>query len=338
MKRIVWLLLLLLAACDRGPSRDEVVRRLITQRLVPDQQALSDRMQDLVNALEKLKPGSDLSAAQAAWRPAMLAWERVYTLRMGPLVDNSGLMRARFWPLRVNALAQRVHNPPTLDSRSVERLGVDQRGMFALEWQLFQDHETLRADSLEGTFARAAANAFAKNMQNYVEMAQTGLRDGAGLADRLCEHSQETVSKVVNQLVATIETLATDRVAIVLEMEAYKNMRASEVIGAPSGSSRELVLAQLRTVDKMYRPGDDYGLGGLVRGVAPKIDESLRARLDKALKLVDAIDGPLEVVVMRDRKKLEEAFRALKELETSIKVDLASALGVTVTFTTGDGD
>jgi hypothetical protein len=336
--RRIALLFLLLLACDRGPSREEVVRRLVTQRLVPDQQALANRMQELVDALTALKPGADLSAAQHAWREALLAWERVYVFRLGPIVENSGLLRARFWPLRSAALAERVHAPPPLEPRQVDKLGVDLRGMYALEWLLFVDRATLQADTAQGSLARAAAKAFAINVQHYADEASTRLRDGASLADRLCEQSQQTVSKIVNQQIGTIESLAMEHVASVLEMHALKNLRPSEVQGSPSGSSRELVLAQLRAADRIYRFGEGYGLFALVAQVAPQIEQRVRARFDEALASVDAIDGPLEVVVVRDRNKLERAFRALKELELALKVDLASALGVTLTFSAGDGD
>jgi uncharacterized protein len=333
VKRFV-LGLLLLGACHRAPSREEVVRDLIAHRLVPDQRALAERARELTTVLGSLQAGAPLEPAQRAWREALLAWERVYVFRLGPIVDNSGLLRSRFWPLRVQVLEQRVHAPPPLHEVSVEELGVDLRGMYALEWLLFVDADSLRADSAQGALARSAGSAFARNVQHYADDALDKLRNGVELANKLSEHGQETISKLVNQLVATIETLASDRLAIVLEMHAFKNLRASEVQGAPSGSSRELVLAQLRAADRIYR----QGLATMVQPVAPEIDERVRARFDKALRLVSEIDGPLELVVVRDRKKLEEAFRALKELELTLKVDLASALGVTLTFTAGDGD
>jgi uncharacterized protein len=333
VRRLLFVVLLVVA-CNRAPSREEVVRDLVAHRLVPDQRALAERARELTSVLATLKPGAELGPAQRAWRDALLAWERVYVFRLGPIVDNSGLLRARFWPLRVQQLEQRVHAPPPLDEPTVDQLGVDLRGMYALEWLLFVDGDTLRADSAQGALARAAASAFAQNVQHYADDGLDKLRNGVELANKLSERGQETISKMVNQLIATVETLATDRLAIVLEMHAFKNLRVNEVQGAPSGSSRELVLAQLRAADRIYR----HGLGALVQPVAPQIDERVRARFDKALRLVNEIDGPLELVVVRDRKKLEEAFRALKELELTTKVDLASALGVTLTFTAGDGD
>jgi uncharacterized protein len=329
-----WLLVLVcLFSCDEAPSREEVLRGVVSQRLVPDMQALSQAAGLLTDSLRQLRAGAELAPTQHRWREALLAWERVYVLRIGPIVDNSGLLRARFWPLREVALRERIAAQPALDVGQVELLGVDLRGMYALEWLLFVDSAELVADSQLGARTRAAALAFAANAQRYADDALARLAGGGALADNLTERSQETISKLVNQLVATVEGLASERLAIVLEMHAHGNVRASEVQGAPSGSSRELVLAQLRASQRLYRK-----LALLVVPVAPKIHERVQGRFERALRLVNEVDGPLEQVVLRDRNKLEVAFRALKELELALKVDLASALGVTLTFTAGDGD
>jgi predicted lipoprotein len=61
-------------------------------------------------------------------------------------------------------------------------------------------------------------------------------------------------------------------------------------------------------------------------------------RYTEALAAVRALEAPLERVVTTDRATLAAAAQATKALELALKVDLASALGVTITFQTGDGD
>jgi predicted lipoprotein len=122
-------------------------------------------------------------------------------------------------------------------------------------------------------------------------------------------------------------------------MHAHQDVRASDVQGAPSGVSTALVLAQLTATEALYlgREGD-HGLAALVRPVAPTIDERVRSRFRAAKQALTRLGAPLERAVAADRAQVLTAFRALKELELALKVDLASALGVTLTFTGGDGD
>ena len=53
---------------------------------------------------------------------------------------------------------------------------------------------------------------------------------------------------------------------------------------------------------------------------------------------MQALGAPLERVVTTNRPALAVAAAVTKVLERSLKVDVASALGVTLTFQTGDGD
>lgn len=50
------------------------------------------------------------------------------------------------------------------------------------------------------------------------------------------------------------------------------------------------------------------------------------------------ISEPLERAVERDQDAITDAVSAVKALELALRVDLASALGVTLTFTATDGD
>jgi len=334
------LTLLCLVGCTAAPTREEVLRTAVARQLVPDMQALARDAAELTVHLRALSADCpSLSAAQSAWRRALLSWERVYAFRVGPLVDNSGLLRARFWPTRQAALEARLAAPEPLSAAAVEQLGVDVRGMYALEWLLFvEPTQGLCAATQAGTQKRAGALAFAQNVQGYADRALAQLGDGSALVSTLRVEAQESVSRLVNQMVATVETLASDRLAVVIEMAAHDDLRSSEVQAAASGLSQQLVLVQLAATEALYLGHQGDGLSALVRPVAGQIDERVRARFVAARNLTEQLGAPLEVAVVFDRARVLAAFRALKELELALKVDLASALGVTLTFTAGDGD
>ena len=336
----VLLVLLSLCGCRAAPTREEVLRSLVVGQLVPDMTTLARASAQLTTSVAGLSADPrTLAAAQASWRTALLAWERVYAFRVGPLVDDSGLLRARFWPTRDAALARRLADPEPLNEASVERSGVDVRGMYALEWLLFvAPAQSLLEATPAGERTRAAALAFAQNVQGYADRALVLLADGSALAGTLGQSAQESVSRLVNQMIGTVETLASDRLSIVLELHAHDNLRASEIQGAPSQLSRALVLAQLTATEALYQGREGDGIRALVSPVAPQIDARVRTRFAAARTLLEQLDAPLEVAVVRDRARVLAACAALKELERALKVDLASALGVTLTFTAGDGD
>jgi predicted lipoprotein len=88
----------------------------------------------------------------------------------------------------------------------------------------------------------------------------------------------------------------------------------------------------------LFLGGSSGGLTELVRAVAPEIDESVRAAFVGARERVDALRQPLERVVLSDPDALAQAAAAAKRLELALKVDTTNALGITLTFQSGDGD
>lgn len=340
MSRIVCLLSLLLVCCTRGPTREQALSALITQLLVPDMRELARETSALSSATRTLSPRdypNTLNATRTSWLRAISAWERVHAFRIGPIVDNSGLLRTRFWPVREAYLQQLIREGEPLSEGSVERLGVDLRGMYALEWLLFgaPSEAVLGEESAAGERARSALRAFATNAQHYADDAAATLGDGKALAASLAPNAQESISKLVNHMVANVEVLVSSRLRHVLEMQTNGDVRASEVQGGLSGSSTRVARELLRATESLYLAPKADGLSALVRASAPRIDDELRARFAVAREQLERIDVSLE---RADHAQLEAASRALKELELTLKVDLVSALGVTLTFTAGDGD
>ena len=330
-------------ACEPAPTREHFLSVLVERTLVPDHAALAQQAAALTSAARAFVEQPDeptLRALRTCFRETLLAWQPVYVLRTGPVVANKGLLRALFWPVRERQLDGLLERPVPLSAADVDQLGVDLRGMFALEYVLFGDKtrtKLCRRDD-EAARMRKLAHELARNAQQYAQLSQAQLKDSSALVQTLRSAGQENVSRIVNQMIATIEDLASGRLARVLEMQAQGNMQPREVQGGLSASSSELVRAQLRAVSRIYLGSPNGGLAALVKPVAPQIDRHLREHLERADTALAQVREPLESLATRDRAKVEAAFRALKDLELALKVDLASALAVTLTFTAGDGD
>lgn len=341
--RRLGLLFVLLFGCSRAPTREVVLDALVRNQVVPDTEALARASMALATSCADLvKRGSpaDAELTRARFRTALLAWEESAAFREGPLMESRALVRARYWPVRAQALEALVLGSEPLTSVDVEQLGADVRGMFALEWLLFdaRGRSLLETSAPEGARARTLAHALAENVAAYATTARNALGDGRTLSETLQRSGQESIIRLVRAMTATVESLASNRVAPVAELHALRRLRASDVQGAASGTSTELVLAQLRGIERLYEGKNERGLRVLTRTAAPAIDDRVRTRFEKARTRLAALGQPLELAVVRDRAQVLDAFRALKELEVALQVDLASALGVSMTFTTGDGD
>jgi predicted lipoprotein len=313
--------------------------------LVVDARAISSVSAELVSELAQLRAAPDsahLTRARAAHKQALLVWQRGIAFPHGPLLETSALVRAAFWPTRRAELARLIQAPQPLDLAAVHGLGVDLKGLYAIEELLFAapgNEPNLAPWVLGPDQTRALQFAWlaAQDVQHYADDARTRLGDGARLAHDWGRDPQAVLNKVVPQLLKSIDAVAR-RVANVLGLPRTHTLAATAVQGGPSGLSTELVSAVVEHVRSIYGVRAEATLSELVRALSPAIDERLRALLRATLGALRALASPLEASVRSDPARLQSAFDSLKALEVALRADLASVLGVTITFTSSDGD
>jgi predicted lipoprotein len=80
------------------------------------------------------------------------------------------------------------------------------------------------------------------------------------------------------------------------------------------------------------------GLRDAVKLVNPGLETRLAEHMQAAISATRAIGAPLEQAVVNNRPALENAYEKTRALEILLKVDVVSALGVTLTFGSNDGD
>lgn len=288
--------------------------------------------------------GAAIHAVRAAWRAAALAWKRVHVFRSGPIVDTNALLRATFWPARPAAVDAVLKGDARLDSGVLETTGVDARGLYGMEYLLFDRENGVAAPARvaggSGERAREYASVCARDVAKYAELAANGVgKDGTPFAAAFSAAGQHSVNRLVSHLVESVETLAENRLALLMWMNRVGRVKPSDVEGFASGTSKDLAVATLESAAALYHGAEGgCGLDALVDPVAPAIGEKIRAQFGGARAALSALDGPLERAVKSEPKKLEAAHKALKSLEIALKSDLTSALGVTLTFSSADGD
>ena len=335
------------AGCRREPPpRQAVLTALVHEVVAPGIRAVVAASAELEVAVKELASALSppaLENARTKFKHALLAWKHAQCFRLGPMVDTNAFVRTLFWPPRAQAIESVLSGKDPIDDAFVAGLGVDARGVYGLEYLLYplelDQRSTLALFTEEsGARRRDLLRGLAVSVSTYASNAGAALGDGKAYAARFAEGAQVSLSILINQMIGTIENLAAHRLEAVLSREKSQRLKPEDVEGGASGSSQEIALAQLGGNEALYRGGKSGGLASLTSTVAPAIAKRVSTRYDEALGAVRALGGPLERVVSTDRPALVRAARATKALEVAIKVDLAGALGVTITFQTGDGD
>jgi len=333
-----------LPACGRERARGEVLRALIERIVVPNTTALAEhsrRLEVESAGLVADPTPSTLRDVRQSWRRALSSWKRVEAFRLGPIAESNSLMRAMFWPVRAAGLEGLLQGAQTLDHASVDSMGVDRRGLFALEYLLFseaaEEECAARFAGPAGERRASLARALAGNVSFHADNLVRSLGSGKTFADKLADGGQDSLNRLVAQLVFTVENVSANRLARTSRLVKTSTFKRSDTEGGLSGTSREIALTYLRATQQLYL-GEERGLCRLVSAQSATVDRALRSAFAQAIIAVADLGGPLEEAAQRDPGRFDAAADSVKKLERTLKVDLASVLGVTSTFASVDGD
>jgi len=337
-----------LVSCRSGGAREQVLRALVEQVVVPNTAAVAESSRRLATEAGRFAAEPTVSALHAVrqqWRNALSSWKRADAFRNGPIMDTNSLLRAMFWPVRTGALEALVQGSEAIDEPSVELMGVDRRGLFALEYLLFSEGELERADERiltgfvgpMGERRGRLARCLAVNVSLHADRAARSLGDGKRYADQFADRGQDSLNHLVGQLVSTVENGSENRLARISSLAKSGRLKAADVEGSRGRMSQQIALTYLRATEQLYL-GVDRGLGQLVKDLSPTVDGGIRSDFARAIAAVSNLAMPLEEAVKRDASALDDAAVAVKKLERALKTELVSTLGVTLTFSSADGD
>jgi predicted lipoprotein len=342
-----------------GPRRT-FLRDLANVVALPGYRTLAAAAVELEAAVETLvtAPGAErLVVAQEAWRATRRAWKETEAFRIGP--SETLRTSARIdWPTAdPDQIDAEVAGPAALSSAHLDTLGAQKVGFPALEYFLF---DPVAGDA--GAVSRLAGESNARRRGYLLALAVNvrerteELRDawepaggnfGADLVDSGIGGStfptlKEAFDEVVNRLIFTAEVVEEDRLGAPLGVKTGGAPRPDLVESPRSGDALPGVVGNLQGIANVYRGtfqgGQGMGIGTQVVPLSPAIDADVRQLLDAAIAAVEAVPTPLADAIVNHRDEALAAYEAVQNLRRALTLDVASVLGVKLTFGGNDGD
>jgi predicted lipoprotein len=240
-----------------------------------------------------------------------------------------------------------------IDDSFLGEVSATTKGMFALEYVLFAmpgnqptqgkstSSEVLSAflgpESLQRRqYATVVARDLAaKASQLAKDWTATGAESASG---KLVAGGQQSLNVLINQLALFVEQTTEQRLHFILLLPAPIANQLDRIEASRSGMSQQSLVAVLQGAQKLYRSTDGLGLDGYVKQLNASLAERFARQFDAAIAACQAIGAPLEKVVPDNRAIVERAYEQTHALEVLCKTELASALGVTLTFSGNDND
>lgn len=312
------------------------------------------KSRSLTNALEALaavpKP-ERLAAAQKTWIEASLACDHMRCFQWGPIADKEFTTDFYYWkvlPYRIQQLIDSGGEP--LDAKKMPELGAQVKGMFALEVLLFPASSantgSIGPPLLDRLLTKNSARvkSYLLTLGNELASEATAIESawsGSGPNDasaKFVSGGQQSVNAVVNQLIREIEDVSQNQLHLVTVLPMPITPQLYRVERSRSGTSLQGVMASLEGAQHFFEGRGGLGLNDAIRQVNPALETRVTQAFNSAIGSVRSINAPLENAVEKNKPAVEQALEKVRALEILIKVDVVSALGVTLTFSSNDGD
>ncbi|HEY1172994.1 MAG TPA: imelysin family protein [Verrucomicrobiae bacterium] len=351
------------AAQTKEFSRPAMLEDIATKVLVPGIREFHDKCQGLEKFSAKLamEPSPEnVRLVQQAWVDACLAWKRMQWIQFGPVKDRAYWSALCFKPVYPVSIEKVIRGTEPITQDSLAEQGAAAKGLYTLEYLLFdlpqgqtawvgEDGKPARTGTprlaakwlLEGDQAerrRIYVREAAREMMEMLKPVRATVDDPAFIANYV-KGGQTSVDLAVNGLLDELESGVVNLIRLYVDQFANRSLRYDQIEGYPSGLSVRVMEEELAGLEKLYRGGGGLGLDDYVKHVNPGLAERMEQRLKAGKEALKAFrELPVDQALVKRYAAMEKAHDELRELEIQIKLDVISSLGITLLFSSTDGD
>lgn len=361
------LALMLIASCDKKESgtednkaldRKALFENYATHYILPAYQALNTDLEALQQAAVTFSASPDaasLNALRASWYTAYFTWQKTDMLEFGPAETQSLRSFLNIYPVTTSKVEQNIasgtYNLETFNNYDaqgfpaidylIHGLAADDAAIIALyttdanaqarltyleaviakmkekvsvvhtEWQSYQtDFINATGTDVEGSLSKMV-NAFVLYYERFLRSGKIGYPVGAMTAQPLPTHCEAYYAPEKGK------ALAAEALKSVIAFYEGKSFDGSQ-----SGKGMKTYLAAIGTKDDA---------GTLMADV-------ISNELNAALTALNGVNGTIRDGVVNNRSQILDVYDLLQKAVASLKVDMVSAFGISITYVDNDGD
>ena len=155
-------------------------------------------------------------------------------------------------------------------------------------------------------------------------------------------------SFLVNELNRDLEVIKTASIGIPIGKQTFGQALPGKCEALYSAHSISLIVAQLESIERIYKGtslagADGYGLKEALDALEAQyqggsLTEAIDAQFTAAKSAAQAIPTPLSDAVVSNAPSVENAYTEVQKLVILLKTDMASAMSILITYTDADGD
>lgn len=334
---------------DQGPMLVNLGNELI----LPAYRDLSDKTESLKIATESFteSPSEEaLVTLRQQLKAARLAWQQCAPFQFGPAEANnlSGILN--IYPVDTRQIDRNI-SEGNYDLRTLSN--ADARGFQAMGYLLYDSEMT--NEELVASFDTNRSSYLLDLAVQIAEVSSVVYSEwsveGANyLGDFTSEAAYgvsvgSSVAKLVNAMNLNFERNTRDgKVGIPVGIRSLGEPVLHATEAYFSGYSVELLQANLTAYHRLYTGGSGEGLDDYLKAIEATttsnedLSATINTQFETLIAAVDKLNDPLPEQITTDKVAVEAVFAEMQRLIVLFKTDMASSMGVVITYQDNDGD
>lgn len=288
-----------------------------------------------------------LATLQEQWKKTAISWKTTEVFGFGPTDKLESSIY--FLPARLNLIEKALNDTESIDENYIQRLGVAAKGLPALEQLIFQNGQ--RTDEVlplftTGNLASRRISYVVNITKRLQHHATTLYQDWQAYAPSFIAQNtgnNDEVDLLANQFLAVLEDVINTQLGEPLGKKSGTDPLPTKVEAWQSGHSKALLIANLKSAQAVYTGQTQTGFNDYLNVIQAMYGNQLLSEIiDNDLKAfataINQVNSPLQEAVIRDQSAVENAYQTGKLALIHVKIDMFSALSITIAFTDNDGD
>lgn len=351
----------IISSCKKKPSLLENYDRSILLTNIADS-VIHPAYQNLYNNIDELNNEAtafnaapsvaSLNTLKNSWNNCVATWMYCEGFNFG--YANTAALNSQIasTPANFQVIEDEIHGTNSIDENYIAATGTTRKGLSAIEYLLYGDNAS--EQSIVDSFT---TSSFALRRQTYLQALCMHIKTQSGLAladwnggssyTSFISQTQLDISGSLNLYVNSL----TEHIELVRKTKVGKPAGIDDG-GVIDGSlceyrltprSIENIRENIRGWKNVFNGKNGIGLDDYLNHVnaqynGSSLSETINNQIDVCLQKANDITVPLHLAVTQQPTQVNALHLELKKLTVLTKVDMASNLGVIITFSDNDGD
>jgi uncharacterized protein len=348
--------LLIFTACDRNNNsngnnfdRKPMLENYADKLIIPSFTQLQQNINALKTASDNFVQQSDianLTALQNAWTEAVKSFQYCNSYNFGPAETTTGTFTENIatFPADETEIEQFI----VAEDYSLNNFSRDTRGFFGIEYLIFGNDALNNFSGTEGGKRKLYLSAIVNDLKTKTDNVVTGWSTYRNtFVNATGTDAGSSASLLFNSFLIGFEFSKNYKLGLPL------GLRAGQTTSEPtkteayySGVSSELIKLNFENIKQIYFGNDIDGHEGkgfddylkAVTGGSELVDETT-VQMNAIKTAIENIpSGKLSDLIVSNPQPANTAYLEMQKLTRYIKSDMSSLLGISITYSSGDGD